>query len=466
MLRFRLFNMHPLMNHVMAPQAFLHVGLSFATVEIFVNQSLASTPTAQRRFYLPQEPLAPQLAKFWAEHGFPETLTVDSRYLEKILDAKLGGTVAQVVTSGFETWPVLRQPILPNRFDPNPHRQEPLASQDLIFGLSERLDTTGKVLSPVNLQELEFIHSKLKLMGVKRVCVNLLFAQKNPQHQDQVAHFFKEHGFEVFAAHRPQESKDEMPSWRKNVINACLSGAFAEHMEDIRKSFGDKPVKLKFVGDTGQEFLEDRDQVTGSLFAWARLLEKKLSRDYDAVLNLGLENWSLVSFKEPSQFWDSPWGQIEIQSPQIDRLKVQPSQQMGTGHWGGLTWKEEEMGFEPGPISFGRAHKILLFDVLHDHFQLPLQQIQKTGEQRFKDQMSAQMKSQTSMNQMKPQQVSQVMVEKLTDQMAIEFLFLCARQSTRPEKVAISGFFAPQLAPLLKKRLPKFQIQPVSENSL
>lgn len=465
MLRFRLSNMAKLMNHVMAPQAFLHVGLSFATVEIDVNQSLSS-PKTQRRFYLPQEPLATHLAKFWSEFGFPETLTVDSRYLEKILDAKLGGTVAQIVTSGFETWPVLRQPILPHRFDPNPHRQEPLASQDLIFGLSERLDRTGKVLNAVNLEELDFIHSKLKLMGVKRVCANLLFANKNPRHQDQVAHFFKEHGFEVFAAPRLADSKDEMPSWRKNVINACLSGAFAEHVEEIKKSFGEKSVQLQFLNDLGKTFLDDRDQVTGSLFAWARNIEKTLSREFDAALDFGLENWSMVAFRSPSKFWDSPWGQIDIQSPAIDRLSIQPSQQMATGHWGGLTWKEEEMGFEPGPISFGRAHKILLFDVLHDHFQLPLPQVQKNGVQRFKDQMTAQMKSHSATNQIKGPNVSGVMIEKMADQLALEVLFWSAKQSPRPQKLAVSGFFGEQLTPLLKKRLPQFQLSAVGEAGL
>lgn len=443
------------MNHVMAPQAFLSVGLSFATVEIFVNQTLK----AQRRLYLPQEPLYSSLKKFWTEFGYPEKLSVRSRYLEKILDAKLGGTVAQVVTGGFETWPILRQPVLPRRFNPKPFRQEPLASQELIFGLTERLNSQGEVLKPLDLGELEIINAKLKLMNVKRVCINLLFSQQNQIHQNQVQKYFLEQGFEVFTMPRENGSHDEMPAWRKNIINACLSGAFTEHAEEIKKSFAEQTVDLQFLNNKGEDFFEDKNQITGSLFAEAQYLQSKYQDLAPAVLDLGLENWNLLLTQKNQTHWESPWGRIEIENPWTSRLRFQPSQSLVTGHWGGVSFSEVELGYEPGPISFGRAHRVTIFDILQDRFQFPLAQIQPSGARRYQEHLSALIKNNSQLERLSSTQVTALLLEELTTQLSLEIQFKISQQlpaNGKKRKLVICGFFAPLMMPLLRNKLPHF----------
>ncbi len=429
----------------MALHAYLQVGLSFADVGLFENKSLK----AHRRFYLPQEPLGTSLKKFWQEHGMPAKLQVSSRFLEKILDAKLGGTVAQVVTAGFETWPILRQPVLPNRFDLKPYRQEPLASQDLIFGLSERVDSTGKVLKSVELSELEFINSKLKLMSVKRVCVNLLFSHKNPTHQEQVAKYFLEQGFEVMAAPRRADSKDEMPAWRMNVINACLSGAFTEHSDDIKKSFGESPIELSFLDRTGQTFTDDKNRIAGSLFAWSHLISKSLKSKADQVLYLGLESWSLISTQEMVDHWQSPWGLIEGQLPLTRTLEVQPTLELNSGFWGGISFSKTDLGYEPGPMAFGRALKPTSFDVLNEKFKLPLAQIQNSGTQKFRDQMTAMIKNIPELSQTTTDKLIQSLVDHVVDLIAIECHFKSRPQT---KKTIVTGLFAPYFHAALQKK--------------
>lgn len=460
MLRFPLSSIADPMNHVMAPQAFLSVGLSFATVEILVNNTL----TAHRRFYLPQEPLSSSLKKFWTEFGYPEKLTVRSRYLEKILDAKLGGSVAQVVTRGFETWPILRQPVFPRRFSSKPYRQEPLASQELIFGLSERLNCQGEILQPLDLSELEAINAKLKLMNVKRVCINLLFSQKNQVHQNLVEKYFQEQEFEVFTSARAVNSNDELPAWRKNIINACLSGAFSEHAEEIKKSFGEQSVNLQFLNNCGEDFLEDKNQITGSLFAESQFLQTEFRNQAPAVLNLGLENWSLLLTQKSQPFWESPWGRIELEIPWASRLRFQPSQTLVIGQWGGLTFSDVELGFEPGPISFGRAHKVTIFDVLQDRFQFPLNQIHPSGSQRYKDHLTALLKNNSQNDRLRPAQATELLIDELTTQLSLEIQFKLSQnlpRSAEKIKVVACGFFAPLLLPALSKKF--FQINFLSK---
>jgi len=429
----------------MALHAYLQVGLSFADLGLFENKTLK----AHRRFYLPKEPLGSALKKFWQEHGTPEKLQVSSRFLEKILDAKLGGTVAQVVTSGFETWAILRQPVLPNRFDIKPFRQDPLASQELIFGLSERVDAQGTVLKPVDINELEFINSKLKLMGVKRVCVNLLFSNKNTTHQEQVAKYFLEQGFEVLAAKRCENSNDEMPAWRRNVINACLSGAFTEHAEDIKKSFGNEKVDLTFLSRTGQSFQNDNNQIAGSLFSWSHVLAESLKKQADQVLYLGLENWSLISTKHKAEFWQSPWGLIEGQIPLLNQLDVQPTQEVNTGFWGGIHFSKKELGYEPGPMAFGRALKPTVFDVLNEKNKLPVAQIQANGAQKFRDQLNAMIKNIPELSQTSVDSLIQSLIDHLIQMVSIECHF---KTHTDTRRTVVTGVFAPFFHPLLQKK--------------
>lgn len=429
----------------MALQAYLQVGLSFAEVGLFEQNKLK----VHRRFYLPQEPLGTALKKFWQEHGLPQSLKVSSRFLEKILDAKLGGTVAQVVTAGFETWAILRQPVLPNRFDIKPYRQEPLASQELIFGLSERVDCNGHVLKSVDINELEFINSKLKLMGVKRVCVNLLFSHKNTTHQDQVAKYFLEQGFEVLAAPRSETSMDEMPAWRRNVINACLSGAFTEHIDDIKKSWGEASVELSFLGRTGEDVKDDKNHIAGSLFSWTTQLAHALRPQADQVLYLGLEKWSLISTQHYSEHWQSPWGLIEGRIPFTKQLDLQPTQEMNSGFWGGVHFSPNELGYEPGPMAFGRALKPTVFDVVNEKYKAPVSQIQPNGAQKFRDQLTAMIKNIPELHGQSVEKLVQSLIDHMVQMMSIECHFKAHKDS---KKTILTGLYAPYFYELLKKK--------------
>lgn len=428
----------------MALHAYLQVGLSFADVGIFEQNHLK----AYKRLYLPQEPLTPSLKKFWAEHGIPSKLSVCSRLMEKILEAKLGGTVAQVVTSGFETWPILRQPLLPLHFHHQPYRKEPLASQELIFGLSERINNKGEVLKPLDLNELEFINSKLKLMGVKRVCVNLLFANRNPVHQKQVASYFQEQGFEVLSAERTDQSEDEMPAWRRNVINACLSGAFTEHIEEIQKSLPDVNSPIHFLNQSGEKFLSDKNQIAGSLFASMNNVAT-LQKEFDQVLYLGLENWFLISTQDRKPHWESPWGSIESSIPSFVKLQVQPTSEINRGFWGGVQFSKEELGYQPGPMCFGRALKPTVFDLVVEKEPLALSQIQPQGCQKFRNQFNALIKNIPELQNTTVEKLIKSLFDHLINILAMEGQF---QSKGTTKRTFLTGTFAPALYPYLQNK--------------
>jgi hypothetical protein len=318
----------------------------------------------QARSYLPKEPLK-ELFLRWARETpelEPTRIHISLRALEKIFATRLGGSVAQVVTSGFETWPWLRQPLVEKYFSMSTSRTEPLASQELIFGISERVCADGSILKDVDLESLQFIAAKLKLMNVQKVCLNLLFSHINPSNQNKVRSFLQEEGFEVFCRPRLEKSTDEVTAWRTNILNACLSGTFLEMEKEIREALkqafpSHESVTLHYVNSSGQLETNPLQNISGILFGWSGLLPEDKS-----ILHLGLEKWSWIA-PEMSSRWKSPWGSVEVPHREFQSLPVQPGSLLEKDFFEQISWGSEQ-SFEPGPMSFGRSQKPLLIDVL------------------------------------------------------------------------------------------------------
>lgn len=414
----------------------LHIGISFAEAALWQDKNLIAT----RRFYLPSEPIASHLGKFLQEQAAtPDRVIVASRYLEKVLDSRLGGTVAQIVTEGFETWPILRQPVLTEQFTLQPYRQAPLASQELIFGLSARMDAHGNELKPIDVAELENILTKFKAAGVKRVCVNLLFAQMNDSHQTQVADFFGKHSFEIFAAPRAKDSSDEMPSWRKNLINACLSGVFQEHFDEIAKaivSSGGSRDSIYFINSNGEPFQKDSSQIASSLFGWSHALANSLPQEDTAVLYMGLESFYTIENGNPQALWKSPWGPIEAKTCTHNRLFMQPTLEVINVPMGGIGLGEEELGYEPGPVCLGRGLRPTAIDLVHLRKALPLPQASEKNDGKIMNLLSTLIRNSPDMGDISPAQLREELIEFLNARICAELVL-----KTNRTNIIMTGFF-------------------------
>lgn len=438
----------------------ISIGPSFVEISLIESTQKINS----QRFYLPQEPLAQALKKFFSNLDIkPQKFFIASRYLEKIFDTKLGGSVAQVVTHGFENWPLLRQPVKSSYFKAQPFRQEALASQELIFGLNERIDNKGQVLKSLETEDLEFIASKLKLMEVKRVCVNLLFAAANPVHQNQARDYFKAQGFEVFCADRPQKSNDEIPAWRQNILNACLAGTFSELKEEIEKAIdtaGFDKSQIYFADGNGDYFKDDFNKLTSSLFAWAESLNRYFKKE-NTLLYLGLESWYLLRPDRKFPHWESPWGMLETSSPWILKLKTQPTLEIENDFFGGIGFGKKELGFEPGPMSFGRSLKPSAFDVLAESFSLNLPQISVGGQTKMKDYLATLVKNRSAVSGLSAKDLMNQLLNQLVSKLMMEITF-----EAMDSEIVLAGYFAEYLQPILQKKWPHQKWILAGESSL
>lgn len=417
-------------------QASLNLGPSFAELcakDFYIHS------------YLPKENLLSIFQKL--KNAFPEQnfekLIISCRYLEKIYQTKLGGSVAQLVTMGFETWPALRQPLLTPHFVAHPTRSEALASQDLIFGVPERIDSEGKIIKPIDLAALEFIHAKLKMMNVTKVCVNLLFANKNPSHQIKVIEYFTAQGFDVFCASRLPDSRDEVTAWRTNTLNACLSGTFHELLAEIHKATEGifAPEQIFFLDSKGFEHNKPLNELCSLAFAWTH----SLPTDYP-TLNLGLESWSWVEPKSEVK-WKSPWGSVEMLHRKVKNLSVQPTQKLEKTFFEDLFLSEQQEGFEPGPMSWGRSQKPLLVDALFSQFSDSKKNLEKyistNGQLRYHEVVKVLLKNSNQQKNRDVESFEKNLIEKTMQLIDFEI---------PQKKYYLQGFFAPAFLPLLKKR--------------
>lgn len=434
----------------------VNLGTSFADILCFDGSKLLSS----QKFYLPQVSLSNALKQIIKEQAKPvDKILVSSRFLEKILSTKLGGSVAQVVTAGFENWPLLRQSTTGHCFDLNPNRQDPLASQDLIFGVNARVDAQGQILEPLNTTELEDIAAKLKALQMKKVCINFLFANKNPTQKDQAVQFFKAQGFDVFCADRLEKTSDEIPAWRKNILNACLAGTFEELQNEIKKPFEGQTVpELQFLTESGTFVSPDPNKITDTMHGWTASALSRAPEGHE-VLYVGLENWWFISKHRMHSTWDSPWGLIEADLPSITKLRTQPTSEIKPDLFGSLQIAGDEVGYEPGPMCFGRALRPTTFDVLAQEELIELPWIQEAGLKKYKTTLGTFIKNTEEFEGLTPDKLNKHLLERFWEAVSLEILL-----STYSNKIWLTGFFAQMFYEVLEKKLPDldFELDPQS----
>lgn len=330
-----------------------------------------------------------------------------------------------------------------------PHRTEPLASQELIFGLPERVSSRGETLKALDTESLEFIVAKLKLMNVERVCLNLLFQHLNETNFQIAYNYFTEHGFQVFCQPRTSRSRDEVTAWRTNILNACLAGTFQEIDEELRECLTklECDFKIRYLRSDRTLTETPLNCLAETVMGWHSLLP-----DTRSVLFLGMEKWSYIRGRQLDQ-WKSPWGSVEVLHRDHSDLMIQPTSLLEKDFYNQVSWTHET-SFEPGPMSFGRSQKPVWIDLqFHMHAET-LQNFenlaQPSGLKRFKEAMMIFERNLGS--------------EKIEAEAFEESLHLMTMPIDVPE-VSIAGFWAEPLLPHLKRKFPKIQFHLLPQSS-
>lgn len=439
----------------------LYIGESFVEAHLCHNQKTVHFS----RWYLGKEGFKSGLQKFFQEADVQKInkAFVASRFVEKILSYRLGGSVATVTTKGFENWAGIRQP--------QNSKVGPLSSTDLIFSAEERCSAQGQLEKELSETEMTELVEQLRQKQAKRVCIHFLNASKNPHNQNRLKDVLAREGFEVFVPVTDDADNDEVSQWRKNVLNASLSGTFEEVQEELNeglKNFLPEGDRAVFLGSDCEFFDKENHQRLSSLWgapaAWSRGLKKKHKGAFD-ILYLGLEQFSLITPDKKSQKWNSPWGTIHAPHTQSQLLTLQPTTSIEIGPWGELTFSKNALGFEPGPMFMGRGQVPTLLDLWEDKTAVlkgVAERRSPQGLQKFKNQLLA-------LNKSSAQKLDSE--EKLFShlrEMALHKITIDVALLTENSKILCMGALAPFFVAELKKRLPQhqFELLPETETSL
>ncbi len=422
----------------------MQIGASFS--EVCKSEKLDMVLPSSR-FYLPRTPVRQILSKILPPSSLDQIL-VSSRYFERLFEFRLGGSTAQVVTEGFQNWPSLSATT--SRSQKSGKRPPPLSSNELCFGMSERIDSQGQVVTPLRHEDIAKLAEDLKKSNVKKVVLLLLNSSKNPTHQDQLSSVLSEQGFQVF---KPMQNTqiNEAARWRKALLEASLQGTFEELNGEIEEGLQSASLKTEilFSEGPGQFKTKSNLDLVSSLFAQDRF-QQKMAQSFgaDGVLDLGLESWRWVDAHQEDSVWKSPWGEVAQSHPSRLDLHLQPTQALILNNRRRVLPSETNQGYEPGPICFGRGQKVLLFDLFYKEAELS--ELKEWIPQGIESRLQSFL---TSLGRAASNPNTTDFLSQLRSDL-IERISLELWLKTGAQKILICGVFAPWLLEGLRQQRP------------
>lgn len=426
----------------------LHIGTSFAEASVWEGSKKS---LAADRFYMPRTNLRTALPRFFQQHPelAPQTAFISSRFLERLFDFRLGGSTAQFVTAGFERWSFLNSaPAQASWLVPR--KSQPISSPDLSFSIDERVEASGEVSRPLDPASLQPMIEKLKLMEIKRVTVLFLHARKNPANEEIAVKALTDAGFEVFRPD-PQFRGSEGASWRACLLEASFRGTFEELRQDVELGLASLPQPpTVFFADGEGRFQSAADlRRVSTLFATDRFLDlESAAHKAEAILDLGLESWRILTTGQQRTTWESPWGPVAQNRTARSELKIQPTQALEIGPRGWPVPQGSSRGFEPGPLCFGRGQKSMVFDLFTNEAAATdlAAWMPEAARGRIESHLMALGRSCSAKD---AGSLRTHLREDLIHHMALEL-----RLRSPARRWLVSGVFAPWLLPLLRKELP------------
>lgn len=181
------------------------------------------------------------IAAFYAEMGIPtasidEVVHATTVATNAILERR-GARTALITTEGFRDLLELRRIRIPLSYDLGWDKPLPLVEGEFRFGVRERLDALGNVLTPLDESSLEGIAAQLTTHDIEAVAVCFLHAYRNADHERRVGEFLKKRlpGVYVSLSHKVLPEMLEFERTSTTVVNAYVAPLIARYLAVLRE---------------------------------------------------------------------------------------------------------------------------------------------------------------------------------------------------------------------------------------
>ena len=177
-----------------------------------------------------------------------------------------GVDTALITTKGFRDNLNIRRMWREDTFDLRALPPTPIVFRDKIFEVTERIDSEGNVVEPLEESELVAIMQKLGNTNIDSIAVCLLFSFQNPVHERKIKDFLSN----KLRNMRVSLSSEVCPEIREYerastvVINAYLAGTVGKHLEHLEDQLMKKGLAVEMQimqsngGVTTTGFVADR----------------------------------------------------------------------------------------------------------------------------------------------------------------------------------------------------------------
>jgi len=293
-----------------------------------------------------------------------------------------GGRVALVTTSGFEDVLEIGRQARPRLYDLLFEKPEPLVPQARRFGLRERLDYSGRVLTTPSRSEIGRIVRAVVRSGAESAAVCLLYSFINPAHEKAIAGALATAGLQVSASYEILPEYREFERTSTTVVNAYLVPVMSDYLSQIERIASASPDPGRMRDNTGRSRVRVMQSNGGVLSAAAAAREPVRTilsgpaggvlgaqyvselAGFDRIITLDMGGTSTdVSLMESGSFGSLSTTSESIVSGVPVAVPMFDIHTVGAGggslarfdRAGALRVGPASAGADPGPICYGRG---------------------------------------------------------------------------------------------------------------
>ncbi len=202
---------------------------------------------------LPSTPHDPSLAllRGLEEAGFGGARRVvhgSTVAINAILERK-GACTAFLATRGFSDLLHLGRQTRPSLYDLFVEKPTPLVPRELCFGVTERVDSRGEVVVPLDEEEVDGLVMRLRGMGVETAAVCLLFSFLRPEHEERLGRKLEEQGIRAYLSCRILPEYREYERASTVAMNAYVGPVVEGYMARLIEALG--PGRLEVMHSGG-----------------------------------------------------------------------------------------------------------------------------------------------------------------------------------------------------------------------
>lgn len=162
-----------------------------------------------------------------------------------------GARVAFVTTEGFEDTLAIGRQARPKLYDWFFKKEQPLAADDMRFGVKERTGGDGAVLRSASLDQLSELKNIIRESKAESIAVSLLFSFANPANEQAVVSALQDLGLPISVSHELLPEFREFERGSTVVMNAYLAPKMQAYLQRLDNELTSRGSRLHVMQSSG-----------------------------------------------------------------------------------------------------------------------------------------------------------------------------------------------------------------------